>query len=102
MFSSHANYYVENQMGRYITAEVDADECIGCETCLERCQMEAIDMVDDINLERCIGCGLCVTTCSGEALNLIKKPDDQIYEPPKSGAETYIRIAMERGRNPLA
>jgi len=82
-------------------ARVDEEECTGCETCLERCQMDAIDVVDGIagiNLERCIGCGLCVTTCPVEAIELVKKPEDQLYEPPKSGAETYIRIMQERGK----
>jgi NAD-dependent dihydropyrimidine dehydrogenase PreA subunit len=158
-FGSHADYYVENGMGRYITKEdakaiiikneqdglvmqpfnaqnvggmcsccgdccgvlrslkkqpkpaeavqsnyfarVEDELCTGCETCLERCQMEAIDITDGlagINLDRCIGCGLCVTTCPTEAILLIKKPDDLQYVPPKSGAETYMRIAQERGK----
>jgi Fe-S-cluster-containing hydrogenase component 2 len=64
--------------------------------------MEAIRIVDDkavINLERCIGCGLCVTTCTTGAMQLQKKLEDQLYQPPQSGAETYMRIAMERGKN---
>lgn len=158
-FGSHAAYYVENGMGRYISideakeivtanekaglvmqpfnaqkaggmcsccgcccgvlrgiksqpvpadavksnyyAVVDADECTGCETCMDRCQMDAITMVDDIaqlNLDRCIGCGLCITTCPVEALSLVKKDEDHQYAPPKSGGETYIRIASERGK----
>jgi Fe-S-cluster-containing hydrogenase component 2 len=63
--------------------------------------MEAIDVVDglaNVDLDRCIGCGLCVTTCPDEAIQLIKKPEDQLYEPPKTGAETYMRIAKERGK----
>lgn len=160
MFGSHAHFYVENGMGRYIDIEeakevvrqnekaglvmqpfnsrkvggmcsccgdccgmlrslkkqprpaaavqsnylaVGNDEaCIGCQTCLDRCQMEAIAMIDDkaaVNLDRCIGCGLCVTTCPQEALKLIRKPEDQLYQPPESGVETYLRIAMERGKN---
>jgi ferredoxin len=84
-------------------AHVEADECAACETCLGRCQMEAIDIIDDtavINLDRCIGCGLCVTTCETGAMQLVKKPDEQQYLPPKSGAETYRRIAQERDKNP--
>ena len=157
-FGSHAAYYVENGMGRYISkaeakaliianekaglvmqpfnsekaggmcsccgcccgvlrsikaqpvpadavksnyfAEVDGDSCTGCETCIERCQMDAIAIIDDVaNVirDRCIGCGLCVTTCPAEALALIKKPEKEQYVPPKSGVETYIRIAQERG-----
>ena len=64
--------------------------------------MEAIRIIDDravIDLDRCIGCGLCVTTCATEALHLIKKPEDFQYKPPESGAETYLRIALERGKN---
>lgn len=158
-FGSHADYYVENGMGRYITNDeakaivkkneedglvmqpfnaqkiggmcsccgdccgvlrslkmhpspaemvhsnyfvrVDEAECTGCETCVERCQMEAIEVVDGISvidLKRCIGCGLCVTTCPVDAIELIQKPEDQLYEPPETGAETYIRIMQERGK----
>ncbi|MGD8290786.1 MAG: 4Fe-4S binding protein [Desulfobacterales bacterium] len=158
-FGSHAEYYVENGMGRYISieeakaivknneedglvmqpfnsrkiggmcsccgdccgvlrslkmhptpaemvqsnyfAQVDESECTGCETCLDRCQMDAIDVTDGIagiDLERCIGCGLCVTTCPTDAIELIKKAADRLYEPPKTGAETYIRIMQERGK----
>jgi len=82
-------------------AEVDAGECTGCETCLDRCQMDAIDIVNEIaeiNLDRCIGCGLCVTTCEMDAMQLVKKVEGQLYDPPKSLAETYMQIAMERGK----
>lgn len=85
-------------------ADVSEEECTGCETCLDRCQMEAIGIIDEkakINLDRCIGCGLCVTTCPADALKLVKKPESEQYVPPESGAETYMRIAMERGKNPL-
>jgi len=158
-FGSHADYYVENGMGRYITKEeaqqivkkneedglvmqpfnsqkiggmcsccgdccgvlrslkmhpkpaemvqsnyyaaVDESACTGCETCVDRCQMDAIEVVDGIStihLVRCIGCGLCVTTCPVDAIELIQKPEDQLYQPPKTGAETYIRIMQERGK----
>ena len=83
-------------------AEVDGEACNGCETCLERCQMEAIEVVDEIaaiNLDHCIGCGLCVTGCPTEAMQLVKKAETDLYEPPKTVAETYMRLAMERGKN---
>ncbi len=159
LFGSHAQYYVDNHMGRFIDKEeakelvkkneaaglvmqpfnsqhvggmcsccgdccgilrslkkqpvpaaavksnyyaaVEEANCIGCEDCIDRCQMDAVSMRDDlahIDLDRCIGCGLCVTTCPSEALRLVKKADDQLYEPPASGMETYIRIAQERGK----
>ena len=83
-------------------AEVDAETCIGCETCLPRCQMDAITMADDgvarVNLDRCIGCGLCVTTCPTESMRLLRKPDDLRPEPPKSGREQMEEMARLRGR----
>jgi ferredoxin/DNA-binding MarR family transcriptional regulator len=85
-------------------ASVDADACSGCETCLDRCQMEAITVEDDqaaIDLDRCIGCGLCVTTCTTQAMQLVKKAIDKQYRPPKSGAEIFIRLATERNKNIL-
>jgi NAD-dependent dihydropyrimidine dehydrogenase PreA subunit len=159
LFGSHASFYVDNGMGRYITveeakaiagkneaaglvmqpfnsqyaggmcsccgdccgilrslkkqaspaaavksnyfAQIDEEACTGCEICLERCQMEAIDIVDStarVNLIRCIGCGLCVSTCPTDAVRLLKKPAEQQYLPPETGMETYIRIAQERGK----
>jgi formate hydrogenlyase subunit 6/NADH:ubiquinone oxidoreductase subunit I len=86
-------------------ARVEEEECTGCETCLERCQMDAIDIQDDVaqvNLERCIGCGLCITTCPTDAMQFVKKPEAELYTSPATGGETYTNIAMERNRNPLA
>jgi Na+-translocating ferredoxin:NAD+ oxidoreductase subunit B len=57
-------------------AELDSDICNGCETCLTRCQMEALtmDMARAVlNPDRCIGCGLCVSTCPTDALTLKRK-----------------------------
>ena len=80
-------------------AAVDADLCTGCETCLERCQMDAITLNEDevagISLERCIGCGLCVTTCPTEAMQL--KPKENLYTPPASTAEQMMAMAQNRG-----
>lgn len=80
-------------------AVVSEDECVGCGTCEERCQMNAITMEDDvarINMARCIGCGLCVPTCDTEAITLMEKTELDKYIPPKNTVETYMRIARER------
>jgi ferredoxin len=82
-------------------AQVDEELCAGCETCIERCQMEAIFMKEDratIDLKRCVGCGLCVTTCPTKALSLRRKAAPELYVPPASPMETYLRIAKERGK----
>jgi electron transport complex protein RnfB len=82
-------------------AVVDAEACTGCETCLERCQMEAISIGEEdvakINLDRCVGCGLCITTCPAEALRLVLKPEGQRYTPPAKGQELIEEMARRRG-----
>ncbi|MFX1318562.1 MAG: 4Fe-4S binding protein [Promethearchaeota archaeon] len=78
-------------------AEVDMDSCTGCETCLDRCQMDAISMengVAQIDLEYCIGCGLCVSTCPSEALSLKRK--DNVVTPPANAFELYTKIGEKR------
>jgi len=82
-------------------AEVDRDECSGCETCLERCQMGAIKINEDelaeLNLDRCIGCGLCVAACLEEAIQLTPKPEALRRTPPANTAEQMAFMAETRG-----
>ncbi len=81
-------------------AIVDPAECTGCETCLDRCQMGAIDLDQDmiacINLDRCIGCGLCVTTCPTEAIRLDLKDDNDFKTPPETTFEQMMNMAKKR------
>ena len=82
-------------------AEVDRDACTGCETCLERCQMEAIVMEDElarIISERCIGCGLCVSTCPGEAISLKRKPEEMQPKVPENQMEAHTLRSQARAR----
>jgi len=60
-------------------AEVDQDDCTGCQDCVERCLFDAIDMVKPegskklkavIDPEKCWGCGVCVVGCEPKALSL--------------------------------
>jgi len=63
--------------GSRFQASIDPDECTLCETCLERCQIEALvegDECVEVDRARCIGCGLCVTTCPVEAIPSSRKP----------------------------
>ncbi|NIS82994.1 MAG: 4Fe-4S ferredoxin [Anaerolineales bacterium] len=83
----------------YVVAS-DPALCVGCGDCVERCQMGAVSLVDEISvidLERCIGCGLCVTTCTSESLHLVRKPSEQQPEVPRTLARTYVKLARERG-----
>ncbi len=81
-------------------AVVDRAGCSGCETCLERCQMEAIKMNEDgvaeINLDRCIGCGLCVAACPEEAIQLTLKPEPLRRTPPADAAGQMAFMAKTR------
>ena len=156
MFGSHAHYYVENGMGRYIDreeareilkrneevglvmqpfnsqkvggmcsccgdccgmlrslkkqpvpaaavqsnyyAEVDPDDCAACETCMERCPMDAVKLdgeFAEIIDGRCIGCGVCIPACPEEAISLAAIPG--IKAPPIDWDETFQRMKVERG-----
>jgi len=78
-------------------AEVVGELCTECETCADRCQMEAITYVDGVSSVDpvlCIGCGLCVTTCPSEAIQLYQKTETKT--PPKSQDALYTKIMLER------
>lgn len=89
-------------------AVVEEDLCVGCEVCLDRCQMDAITMGEDgtalVDLDRCIGCGLCVTTCDAEAMTLQPKSSEDRREPPAKAQLTLMELAQKRGKSliPLA
>ena len=66
-------------------AVVDLSACSGCGTCVERCQVEAIALDEDVavvDAERCIGCGVCATGCPEEAVTLERLPEARITPPP--------------------
>lgn len=48
-----------------------SDECVGCGTCVDECEAEAIKEKDDkysIIAEKCTECGKCVEVCPVEAI----------------------------------
>ena len=62
-------------------AEVDKVACKGCQTCLERCPFEAVEMVKisgekklkaQISSDKCFGCGVCAVGCESEAIKLVE------------------------------
>ena len=51
--------------------KVNADLCVGCETCVPVCPVEAISMNDDkavIDQDICTGCESCVSECPVDAI----------------------------------
>lgn len=81
-------------------AVVDAESCIGCGNCAEKCQMEAItiDEAAQVDLDRCIGCGLCIPPCDVEAIRLEAKDEAGQWVPPANIIGTYTNIARERSK----
>ncbi|MFC1895509.1 ATP-binding protein [Thermodesulfobacteriota bacterium] len=63
---------------RYLSV-VDVEQCDGCQTCVEVCPFEAVEMAKmpgskklkaRIDADKCYGCGVCVPNCPEEALDL--------------------------------
>jgi ferredoxin len=78
-------------------AEVDSETCTGCGTCIDRCQMNALTLVDEIstvNRDYCIGCGACIPTCPTDAIRLCKKEEE--YIPPKNWDALYVEIMNKK------
>jgi electron transport complex protein RnfB len=78
-------------------AEVDPELCNGCGICVERCQMEALTVVNGVaivNLDRCIGCGNCAANCELNASQLRKKEVKLL--PPKDTDALYTRIMSKK------
>jgi len=82
-------------------AVVRADNCTGCEACIEVCPVDCIYKVPgeelpglqsfvDIDLERCIGCDLCAKWCPWDAIDMV--PPTQIADAVanKGGPPEYV------------
>jgi len=62
-------------------SQVDSATCTGCGICIEKCQLNALSIVDnkaEVNLDRCIGCGNCVALCPEQAIVLLKKETEHV------------------------
>lgn len=63
--------------------KVDAKECTGCETCIDRCPVDALSMKDDVvavDAAMCIGCGNCTSVCPTECLTMVRRAENK---PPQ-------------------
>lgn len=65
-------------------AIVDTEKCKGCGICIEKCPIEATEMVGDhsiVNVDRCIGCGICVHHCPEIARTLERTGIRKVFIP---------------------
>lgn len=88
----------QHYQGNY-TCVHDSDECVACGQCEERCPFSANKIKDGLMVfkaERCFGCGLCISTCPQQARTLVRKPENSLYEPPRSMYHAYDRMKKYR------
>jgi ferredoxin len=66
-------------------AKINEEDCVGCGTCVEQCNAEAIELVDTIahiDENKCIGCGICAHLCPENAIELNRIEQRKVYVPP--------------------
>jgi Na+-translocating ferredoxin:NAD+ oxidoreductase subunit B len=84
-----------------ILAVIRADNCTGCEACIEVCPVDCIYKVPgedqpvlqtfcDIDLERCIGCSLCERWCPWDAIDMVSTPTVAEHVADKGGPPEYV------------
>jgi heterodisulfide reductase subunit A-like polyferredoxin len=73
-----------------MVAQVDAEKCVGCLTCVRICPFDVPIVVEDhtgvgkiegaayIEPTVCHGCGSCVSECPAKAISIAHYEDNQI------------------------
>jgi electron transport complex protein RnfB len=88
-------------------AVIRADNCTGCDACIEVCPVDCIYKVPgvdmpglggfcDIDLERCIGCALCERWCPWDAIDMVPTPEIANHVAVKGGPPNYVEQNGER------
>jgi ferredoxin/predicted transcriptional regulator len=76
-------------------ANLDETTCKGCGVCVEKCPIEAIEIVDNLsitNMDRCIGCGICAHHCPENARTLVRTGLRKVFIPPPKIAEGNLKL----------
>jgi ferredoxin len=98
---------VRNQPSAFVNSNflmsVNEELCIGCDECIDRCQFDALDVVDNlctVDTKRCVGCGVCAISCSEEALRLIERDSSEKTKPLEDFMDWMTQKAMSRQVDP--
>lgn len=79
-----------------LTIEVDKDECTGCGTCIDKCFMKFIKIVDGtarIPEELCLGCGRCVIACPNNAIK-VRLDNPEFIDQAVKNIEDYVKPGL--------
>jgi ferredoxin len=89
-------------------AVIDESKCTGCQTCVDRCHFDAIEMKKVAGAkkmkafminEHCMGCGLCIYKCEGTAMHLeLVRPAEHIpttkFGSPGANQQAQAQMAQ--------
>ncbi len=88
-------------------AVIYADNCTGCDACVEVCPVDCIYKVPgeelphlqsfcDIDVDRCIGCQLCAKWCPWDAIEMIPTATLAEEVAKKGGPPDYVAKNWDR------
>ena len=85
-----------------VYAEIDGEQCTGCEECVAACFFGAIAMNHNdgkavLTVGKCFGCGQCVKSCPIDAISLTKR--DEVVDPPRTWQDFLRLRAKETGND---